>query len=205
MTSVYEPEPRDVSPMTRIDLYVSPEEYAAVEALGARWDDQLKCWYIERASQEEHFARWLADAPNVPNAPPDAVLNICSNRAFIASARTRCYACGRGTEVVCLYCRSGTAWAQPLERFTVQDIRAVDAALARQLERWPRFHADAHLGGYVNHCTHCGTALPDAQLHSEPDHPFHEVSAYDGVRNGPVVLTALPGAVRVSGDYSVAV
>lgn len=183
--------------MHRIDLYVSPEEYAVVRALGARWDEQLKCWYIDTATQAQRFARWLGDARD---ADPTDAFAIQSVLAYVASAAVPCCRCRRRTQVICIYCRSGTAWEEPLEHFTVQNIRAIDTALSRQLERWPWFRPDARFGGYVNHCAHCNASQPDADLHSEPHQPFYDVPG-----SAAVVLTPLCGPIRLSADYSVEV
>ena len=205
----------------RIDLYVSPEEYAAVRALGARWDGQLKCWYLDAGTPLRRFARWLGeapdtldrpdepDAPDAPDAPgppdtPDACpggpFAIQSHRAYVASAAVPCCRCRRLTEVICIYCCSGTAWAEPLEHFTLQHVCAVDAGLARQLERWPWFRLDERCGAYVNRCTHCNAIQPDADLHSEPDQPFYDLGG-----TAAVTLTALRGPIRLDADYSVEV
>lgn len=180
--------------MARIDLYVSPEEYPIVLRLGAHWDERLKCWYIDTTAQAQRFARWLGEA----DARSDAPFDIRSHLAYVASRTVRCGRCQYGTEAMCVYCRSGTVLAEPLERFTVYAIRAVDGALARQLERWPALRFDQHHGGYVNHCTNCNAILTG--LHSEPHHPLYDVE-----HSSAVVLTRLRGTVRLSGDYSVSV
>ncbi len=183
--------------MQRIDLYVSPEEYAAVRARGACWDEQLKCWYIDGATAAHRFARWLGDTRE-----PDCggAFAIESRSAYVATGTVPCCGCGRGIEVICIYCRSGTACGELLEHFTLQNLRAADAALSRQLQGWPGFRPIEQSGAYVNHCAHCNAIQPDADLHSEPDQPFYDIAGSVGI-----VLTPLCGPIRADADYSVEV
>lgn len=188
--------------MSRIDLFVSPEDYPRVQALGACWDGYAKCWYIELATPDARFAPWLPDAAVADAA--DGVENdtflIESSDACIARAITRCRRCRRDIEILCVYCRHGTVSGEPLEAFTVQCLWAVDDALRRQLQRWPTFRPDAREGIYLNHCPHCGAAQSEADLHEEPGQPFHELcrEVPEGVR-----LEPLAGPVRLNGDYCV--
>src|SRR5258708_6549087 len=65
-------------------------------------------------------------------------------------------------------CLSGTVLDEPLERFTISDIRAVDEALLQELQRWPSFRRTAEgdqFGDFANHCATCGdvTLVPLAR------------------------------------------
>jgi len=48
-----------------------------------------------------------------------------------------CLACHERIEVICIYCESGadSETGEPMTRFTMSNIRAMDAALATQLKR----------------------------------------------------------------------
>ncbi|HTU56896.1 MAG TPA: DUF5710 domain-containing protein, partial [Polyangiales bacterium] len=152
--------------MSRIDLFVAPEDYPEVKALGACWDRQSKCWYIEAALPDARFAAWLPDAQAV-GAEADEFL-IQSAEAFVASARTDCHRCRCDIQVVCLYCRHGTVCGEPLHGFRVQCLWAVDGGLREQLQRWPAYRMDSREGAYLNHCPHCGAPQNEADLHEEP-------------------------------------
>jgi Domain of unknown function (DUF5710) len=185
----------------RIDLYVSPEEYAAVRSLGARWDAQRKCWYLDDPVEAARFARWLGDAAPEPEAP----WNIRAHEAFVASAARCCRRCGLRTAVLCLYCRCGSAWGEPLQCFTLQNIQALDAHTVRQLRHRAGFRFDRRERAYVNHCMRCDAVLPDALLHSEPHHPFYDVRAWERAGPGKLLLTPLEGPLAARADYSVEV
>lgn len=186
--------------MSRIDLFVSPEEYAQVRALGASWDGAAKCWYIEAARADARFAAWLPGmhGTDVQQGPGDGDWLIESSDAYIARAATRCQHCRRPIEVVCLYCRRGSVPEGQIGAFSVQCLWAVDSALRRQLQRWPGFRRDGIEGVYLNHCAHCGGAQDETRLHEEPGQPFHDLGR--SVPSG-VKLEPLAGRVRMSGDY----
>ena len=173
-------------------LYVPPEEATQVKALGAHWDDRLKCWFILDGQEPTHFARWLGD-----NDPAEDFA-IISDEAFVAAATVACWSCQANIEVICIYCESGIVSGEPLSRFTVQGLRGPDSALAKQLDRWSSFKVDAE-GVYANHCAHCGEVQDDLYLHSEPDHPFFDIPS---APPASIRLTQLAGRVQMSGDDS---
>jgi hypothetical protein len=183
--------------MSRIDLFVAPEQYPQVKALGACWDRQSKCWYIEQTMPRARFAAWLPEAH--ADGDDSEEFAIESQDAFLACASAPCRRCRQQIEIVCLYCRTGTVVEEPLEAFRVHCLWAVDDALRRQLQRWPCFRLDPREGMYLNHCPRCGAAQDETRLHEEPDQPFHGLG-----RDVPdsVILVPLAGCVRMSGDYS---
>ncbi|HEX4050898.1 MAG TPA: DUF5710 domain-containing protein [Steroidobacteraceae bacterium] len=184
--------------MSRIDLFVAPEDYSQLGALGACWDRRSKCWYIDSTMPRERFADWLPDATT--QGLPDEDLLIESPEAFVARARTDCRRCRHSIEVVCVYCRRGTVSGEPLEAFRVQCVWALDEDLRRQLQRWPGYRMDAREGIYLNHCPQCGAAQDEADLHDEPGQPFHDLCGE--VPHG-IELEALRGRVCLSGDYCI--
>ncbi|HEY7930217.1 MAG TPA: DUF5710 domain-containing protein [Steroidobacteraceae bacterium] len=182
--------------MGRIDLFVAPEEYDQVRALGASWDQRSKCWYIDSATPEARFAGWLPDAAAQGLADTDCLIE--SPEAFVARAHTDCCRCGCDIEVVCLYCRSGAVAGERLESFRVQCVWAVDAELRRQLRRWPGYRMEASAGMFLNHCPQCGAAQDEADLHEEPGQPFHDLC---GELPRGVELEPLQGRICLGGDY----
>ena len=186
--------------MSRIDLFVAPEDYPQLRALGARWDRRSKCWYVDSAMADNRFVAWLPDATTQGLSDNDWLIE--SPEAFVARARTHCRSCRRSIEVVCLYCRSGTVSGQPLQAFRVQCVWALDNELRRQLQRWPGYRMDIRQGTYLNHCPQCGDAQDEADLHDEPGQPFHDLCVE--VPRG-IELEALHGRVWLSGDYCIEV
>jgi hypothetical protein len=177
----------------RTYLYVPPEEKAEVKALGAQWDDRLKCWYILCDEDPAKFAKWLGEDDS------EDEFRITSDEAFVASATIACWKCHASIEVICIYCESGTVSDEPLTRFTVKGIWAPDSALARQLDQWPCFKPADSESAYANHCPRCGAVQDDLYLHSEPEHPFFSIPRAEP---NPIKLTPLAGRVQMSGEES---
>lgn len=181
---------------SRIFLFVPPEEYPEVKAAGATWDDVSKRWYVCEEDRSAKLSRWLGEEQSDPE------YQIVSDRCFVASAESPCQKCGATIEVVCLYCEGGTdiETGEPLERFTVSNVTAVDENLARQLQGWPSFRrvtGEDENCELANHCPHCGAVQDEYLLHSEPDHVFFGLALHR-----PLDLTPIEGVVRVSGEYS---
>ncbi len=180
-------------------LYVPFEESGQVKALGGRWDFERKCWYIDDRQDPVPFRRWLSGRGEVLSL--DQAYSIVSERAYIASADTRCWKCGATTEVVCIYCATGTVDGDRYEDFSVSNITAVDANLRRQLERRPlfRFGYSKAAGERVlaNHCLRCGALQADYYLHCEPDGAFFAVK---GAPPGAIEFESLTGRVCMDGD-----
>ena len=65
--------------MERRSLSVSPEEDFQMQALGARWDLESLCWYIDFTVDPARFRRWLPKRED--NGEEFA---IASDQAFVA-------------------------------------------------------------------------------------------------------------------------
>ena len=182
--------------MERTYLFVPPEGYSAVQALGAGWDAASKRWYIGADEPLERFSMWL------PNAQADEeFFSIASTNGYVAAATTSCRRCRSTIEVICIHCESGNVSGDPLTRFTVYEVWAMDEVLAEQLRPWPSFHRVVDPDGgesfFANHCGHCGAPQEDMYLHSEPDEPFFDIP-----RDAPgsIKLTPLAGTIKFSGS-----
>jgi hypothetical protein len=179
--------------MDRTYLYVPPEEYAEVKALGAHWNDRSKCWYVRCGESLAEFSQWLADDGT------DEEFAITSDQAHVAATSVSCWKCHAKIEVICIYCESGSVSDEPLERFTVSEVWAMDDTLTRQLEPWSFFRYVEQEGHFANHCPHCAEQQKDMYLHSEPDQPFFSIPR---AAPGSIRLTPLVGRVQLSGDES---
>ncbi len=184
--------------MERTYLFVEPEDGVRVKALGARWDDASKRWYIECDQAAGAFARWLPGSED--GRADEEEFTIVSSHAFVASAIAPCQRCHATIEVICIHCEDGTVLEELLTQFTVSHISAMDEMLARQLRRWPHFLRTGDAGDevFANHCPHCNMPQDDLYLHSEPEQMFFDVP--EAVASGLVRLAALEGLIRLSGD-----
>jgi Domain of unknown function (DUF5710) len=190
---------RGIKMLDRVYLYVPFEDNGKVRALGARWDFERKCWYIDARQRPGPFRCWLTE-PGVKSLQGEEY-SIVSEQACVALARTRCWKCRASIEVACVYCQSGWVDGDRCEEFTVSNISAIDESLRRQLERWPlfRFRHSNVVGGrcLVNHCPHCRAPQADYYLHCEPDGAFFTLK---GAPSGAIALEKLSGRVCMEGD-----
>jgi hypothetical protein len=182
----------------RTYLFVSPEEKHEVQALGAHWDTDSKRWYIDSDQAGTKFAKWLPDA-NEADAQDEDRFTIASSQAYVAAATASCQRCNSNIEVICIHCETGTASGEPLTRFTVSHIWAIDEELARQLGSWPNFRkAGAHDDWVLaNHCPHCSAPQDDLYLHTEPGDAFFDIPS---AAAGSIKLTPLVGTIQLSGE-----
>jgi len=166
-----------------------------VQSLGAQWDTASKRWYIGPADAPEKFSRWL------PGAEDDEELTIASGEAYVAATQVACQQCGASIEVLCIHCHTGISEDEPLTRFTVSDVSAMDDALANQLQRWPTFRRTLNPGGepgnFANHCPNCGTPQDELYLHAEPGDAFFDIPH---APPGSIKLTPLTGTIRLNGN-----
>lgn len=137
----------------------------------------------------------------MPNAEGYAIV---SHEACVVTATASCQHCGANIEVICIHCFGGTVREEPLEQFTVSDIRKMDESLTGQLALWPYFRkATESDGAFANYCTRCGEPQDDMLLHSDAEQPFFDVPA--AIASGEVTCTPLLGTIRLSGDEHFAV
>ena len=182
----------------RTYLFVPPEEKIQAQALGALWDNDSKRWYIEAEQASANFSRWLPESAGNEQDTEDPY-TVVSGEAFVAEATVPCQKCGSGIQVICVYCESGQVAGEPLERFTVSHIYAMDDTLADQLHPWQNFKKVASSGTdqFANHCPHCGAPQDELHLHTEPEEPFFDIPS---IPDSSIRMTPLAGVVHLSGD-----
>jgi hypothetical protein len=183
----------------RTYLHVPFEENGRVRALGARWDFERKCWYIDERQHPGPFRCWLNETGE--EGPKEHEYSIVSEDACVARTRTSCWRCGSRIEVICIYCQLGWVDGDRYEEFTVSNITAIDETLRRQLDRWPffRFGYSKVAGGrcLANHCPNCRAHQADYYLHCEPQGAFFTLK---GAPVGAIAFERLTGKVCMDGD-----
>jgi hypothetical protein len=187
--------PTTGSTVQRSYLFVPPEEKSEVQALGALWDTDSKRWYIDSGEPSAKYSRWLPDAEH------DEEFTITSTEVYVAAATTACQRCHSAIKVICIHCESGMVRGEPLDRFAVSDVWAINDSLARQLGQWPNYRKvivqSAEDGHFANHCPNCRAPQDDMYLHSEPDELFFDIPS---AAAGSIELTRLAGSIQLSGD-----
>src|SRR5688572_20545383 len=99
---------------TRTYLYVPPEKYDQVEALGAHREAGPPVrWYIDMSQDRAVFKPWLY------RGPVTGPYSIESSEAFVAETTSECWHCHGITPVIGLHCENGLVNGQPLDDFMV--------------------------------------------------------------------------------------
>jgi len=178
--------------MGRIYLYVPFEEQEQVKALGARQDQDNKCWYIDATVDPKPFKLWLGDTDD------EEEYAISSGHAYVACANSVCWKCHSDIEVITIYCEEDVSDEDEDMEFTVSNITAVDDALSAQLARWPQFRKESSEDYFANHCPRCNAVQEDQGLHCEPDGVFFHVSNI--AASSVITLTPLTGLIQLNGD-----
>ncbi len=132
------------------------------KSLGAKWNSEIKKWYIPEGIEKEKFSEWMEDF-RVLNPP-----------IYLASSSTNCWKCSQKTPVFCLAYRAskksdGYVTFVSFLGYVPNDLHHIFK------EKAPTYYLaytkQSDSSYYVNHCK-CGAKLGDFFLHEEPDGPF---------------------------------
>jgi hypothetical protein len=145
------PEPR-----TYIDLPYQDNDQA--KGLGARWDPDLRSWYVPSGLDLKAFARWLPISPS-QNDPLLPILGLPQG----------CWKCGEPTMAV-IACRDGEQLVFAHDRVlqivasqvAVEDLASVGAGPLR-----PRFSRTMGRSSWSNGCLACGALLGGFPLYED--------------------------------------
>lgn len=190
----------------RVYLLVPPAETTLAQMLGAVWDPEAQCWYVD-AGQEERlwaFHRWM------PYRQGDE-LNVISAAACIASLNVPCQFCGLKTEVICIHCDTGLVDGKPLRRFTCTRLAALDERLCALIQACYSQLRPSEVPApneppaciHVNHCLHCGAPHEDGYLEAQWEHHFKPAGGCDPAYGENIELIAIAGTVQLRGRTQV--
>lgn len=152
-------------------LDVKYEDKEKVKKLGARWNPNLKKWYVENSHDYFKFEEWI----------PASV--IISNSIYIVEGITKCWKCGKETKVIAVGIEDHMEISDSENGFEIGEIHIVSGfdGLPTKLikyicqkysavkERYSKTRGGKYLS---NGCSHCDALLGDWFLFSEPDSPF---------------------------------
>ncbi|MGV8842699.1 MAG: DUF5710 domain-containing protein [Pseudomonas sp.] len=192
--------------MTRIDLKVPFSQKDEVKSLGARWDPNLKTWYVPEGVEIAPLSRWLpvTEHPDLKHEPEFCVR---APYYYVMESISDCWSCSNWTRVFsfklpeeyeefdsvddededfALMSNLGE-WKCHGYRGTVSNVDSLSPQVAKQIRRFTdKFkHAYSKTAGsrYVmNHCEHCGAKLGDFFMHSEPGGAFFPTSPDEAQR-----------------------
>lgn len=184
--------------MARRDLHVPYEEKDEAKRLGARWDANIRRWYVPDGISADAFARWFEPRTATPPVAPDFSgldLNLTIARPAIAEASVQCWSCRADTPVLTI---AGRDQDDDLQGIT--GIKAVDPTTAAILAAHPyyrlAFSGTTRIWAFANVCA-CGALQGDFFLHNEPDGPFFALHSPEN----PSRITDLDGPIRVATDF----
>lgn len=157
-----------------IRLEVPYNEKDSAKSKGARWNPDLKTWYVNDISLLRGVSRWLREC-NI----------ICENLYLLKMDHT-CWKCRRDIEVVCL------ATDQSYASVNGKYIKNPNIQLLSYVHNMPKnledylIRFDYKLSYsktikevyFVNHCCHCHSIQGDNFLHERPEQAFYKKLLY---------------------------
>lgn len=190
----------------RVPLNVPFEEKEEAKRLGARWDPELRIWYVPERTDAKPFWRWMttADETRIRNASYS-----------IAEASVSCWHCSKETDVFGFFVPSGfeyktqdngKQWRQSPLPTILSYVTDVLPEVASQVSAITKqFRVDTSKAKrrayWMNHCTACNARIGDFKLHREAAGPFF--AAHDAGTSTVKVLYTFPNAFECKGDVSV--
>lgn len=192
--------------MARIDLIVPFSQKDEAKALGARWDPDLKVWYIPEGGDVAQLARWLPVTKNSA-LEHEPEFRVRAPFYYVIQSTTRCWQCPEWTRVFSfklpeeheqfdyvededegfsLTSNLGE-WKSHGYRGTASDVHSLSPQVTKQIRRFTENfkHAYSRTAGsryLMNHCEHCGAKLGDFFMHNEPGGAFFPTSSGEGQR-----------------------
>lgn len=164
---------------TRLYLNVPYPEKDDAKALGAKWDHEIKKWYVTYKKDYHLFERWFF------NSNTNLII---SNHLYIAVANRECFKCKKQTPVISF--ASDTIveiqrdedirteiWDGAIHFvFDVEDITENLKGLKEYLKTKYNFYYGysnfTNSYYYGNHCSHCDVLQGNFYLHGGGNSPF---------------------------------
>lgn len=151
-------------------LDVSYEEKDKVKKLGAKWNAELKKWYVDNPRDYYKFEDWLNGHI------------VISDRLYIIEGETTCWKCKQKAKVVALGVDKYLELCGNPETFIDDDIRIASgfeglhkSVLDYIIKKYPVKERFSKTLGHMylsNGCEHCDALLGDWFLFNEPESPF---------------------------------
>lgn len=183
-------------------LNVPYAEKDEAKSMGARWNPELKKWYVADKKDYHKFTKWYKDK--------NANL-IVMDHLYIVVGKQNCFKCKKQTNVVSfasdLYFSIDDEYFELFDEDInfISDVEGIPEPLLDYLNDnfkfyngYSKFAQASYLG---NHCNHCGVLQGDFYLHHEPDSPFFIDSA-EKVKELRILRVKLPFDLQISGSFS---
>ncbi len=212
--------PQKISNVVEVKKTIAPTyldvpypEKDVAKKLGARWDAELKLWFIPAGLSLDQFARWL------PSANEDSELLIAP--LYLKNSIERCYSCSEFSHVYCLAATQIKTIEydddDPNQKHTslinnenhlvdVLNLTSIHNDLlffikAKAPNYFPDFSKTQGRRVWINHCEHCNAKLGDFYMHCEPGGAFYPTSDQEKSLIDKELLFS-QGEFVFSGDFS---
>lgn len=159
----------------KVLLNVPFDEKDDAKFLGAKWDKEVKSWYIEDISGIDEFSQWAGDI-------------ICEN-LYIIRAEKVCYRCHRKTRVMLLATDRSYAKEEGYRLNTNLQILTFVTDMPKFLEQdledykyYLSFSKAADYMYFMNHCMNCRAKQGDFYLHEMPEEAIYKHLFYENVK-----------------------
>lgn len=200
--------------MARINLKVPFAEKDEAKSLGARWDKDLKTWYVPDGVDASLFAKWLHAPVAISNEPKYA---IHSPHYFIACSHTACWKCGEQTKVFAFILPEEHQeyvfpefegeegyWSRYQAIGTMSNVIGLEISVWKRLQTFTQLYKPAYsrqAGGryFMNHCEHCNATQGDFFMHSEPGGAFFPTTEAEA---GRITVHAIAEPFEGNGSMS---
>lgn len=191
-------------------LNVPFAEKNEAKALGARWNPNIKKWYVADKKDYHKFERWFIY--------PNTELIICDH-LYVIIGEQNCFKCNKPTSVVSLASDSYIIIEDEHFELIQEDINLIQNVdnlpvtlqefLNDNYKFYNGYSKTTQSNYYGNHCDNCGVLQGNFFLYSEPDSPFF-MDTSEKAKNLKVLRIKLPFDLEIkgcvgwcSGDYMI--
>lgn len=184
--------------MARIELNVPFSQKDEAKKLGAKWDPEMRKWYITDSLSLGAFEKWLPSQYTSLMGSGNPVYRLRSSYYYIVESYTVCWRCREMTSVHSFMLPSpheifeyldeevgnktdSGGWEARHHNTILSSLVGIPSTVADKLSLvtkryFPKYSKKAGYTYYMNHCEHCNAAQGDFYMHSEPGGAFFPVS-----------------------------
>lgn len=176
-------------------LNVPFSEKDEAKSLGARWNKNIKKWYVPAGVNASLFERWML-VENEFALPP----------LFIVKSAQECWKCSQSSDVYCIASSRFLDEDGTDNGFTIfSNLEKIDILVEKLIKEYiPLYRPDYSkmVEGvyYMNHCQHCSAKMGDFFMHSEPGRAFFPMTEYSAKKITIFQLTDISVKVALNGN-----
>ncbi|WP_099468203.1 DUF5710 domain-containing protein [Konateibacter massiliensis] len=157
-----------------IRLNVPYQEKDMAKSKGAKWNPDIKTWYVDDIANLAGLAKWVNS------------YNIVCENIYILKMERICWKCKKSSDVVCL--ATDKSYSTESGYKINSDIQLLSYVLEmpdllanymkEQFSYFPSYSRTINSTYYINHCKHCNSIQGDNFLHEVPAEAFYGKLCY---------------------------